>query len=78
MSLTMLSVGQKAKVLNIHANSKLKRHLTELGFTLGRTVEVVQHIFGSNLIIALEGARMAVDQKVAHQIHITLEEVKET
>ena len=78
MSLTMLSVGEKAEVLSINGGSKLKHHLTELGFTMGRSVEVTQRTFGSNLIVALEGTRMALDLKVAHQIQITLEGVKET
>ena len=56
MSLTMLSVGEKSEVLSINGGSKLKHHLTELGFTMGRTVEVTQRTFGSNLIVALEGA----------------------
>ena len=76
MSLAMLSIGERAEVLNIRGGGKLKHYLTELGFTFGRAVVVIQRTVGSSLIVTLEGSRMALDRKVAHQIQITLEGVK--
>lgn len=73
MALTFLGIGEKAKVVGIKGKLKLRHYLTELGFTAGRNVEITQQSIGNNLIVALEGGRIALDRKIAHQINIVLE-----
>jgi len=76
MSLNLLKVGEKAKVVSINAIPKIKQHLTELGFTSGRNIEITQYSFGKNLIVALAGGRMALDSKMAHRIDVILDNKK--
>ncbi len=73
MPLTFLGIGEKGKIVGLTGRPKIKQHLANLGFVFGQRIEIVQRTFGDNIIIALEGGRMALDRKMAHQIDISLE-----
>lgn len=73
MSLNFLSIGEKAKIVGINGRPQLRKHLIEIGFALGRTIEVVQHTFGNNIIVAVGGSRIALDRKMTQRIDISLE-----
>lgn len=73
MPLTFLGIGEKGRIVGLTGRTKMKQYLSELGFVLGKKIEVVQRTFGDNMIVALEGGRMALDRKIAHQIDISLE-----
>lgn len=73
MLLTFLGIGEKGRIIGLTGCTKVKQYLAGLGFVLGNKIEVVQRTFGDNIIIALEGGRMALDRKMAHQIDISLE-----
>ena len=72
MPLTLLNIGEKAHIVGLSCGPKLKKYLMELGFCLGKKIEVIQSSFGDNIIVAIEGARLALDRKMAHQINISL------
>lgn len=74
MPLTLLAIGEKAKVIRLTCQPDMNQYLSELGFILGRTVEMIQHAVGDHLIVGLSGTRIAIDRKLAHNIHITLDE----
>lgn len=74
MPLTFLGIGEKGRIIGLTGRTKIKQYLAGLGFVLGNKIEVVQRTFGDNMIVALEGGRMALDRKMAHQIDISLEE----
>ncbi len=73
MPLTFLGIGEKGRIVGLAGRTKVKQYLAELGFVLGKKIEIVQRTFGGNMIVALEGGRMALDRKMAHQIDISLE-----
>lgn len=73
MPLTFLGIGEKGRIVGLTGRTKMKQYLSELGFVLGKKIEVVQRTFGDNMIVALEGGRMALDRKMAYQIDISLE-----
>ena len=74
MPLTLLGIGEKAKVVRLTGHPDMRQHLSGLGFIFGQTVEMIQRAVGDHLIIGLSGARIAIDRKVAHHIHITFKE----
>ena len=72
MPLTLLGIGEKAKIVKLTGHPNLRQYLTELGFLLGNSVEILQQTFGNNLIIKLENTRMALDRTMALHIHIDM------
>ena len=77
MPLTLLSIGEKAKIAHITGDSELRLFLTGLGFSLGRGIEIVQHTFGNNLIVKIGNSRLALDRRMALHIHIDMLKEKE-
>jgi len=73
MSLTHLETGIPAAISGLSGTTRLRKDLTELGFVSGEKVEVLQYSYGNNIIVALGGFKIAMDRKVAHHVHITLE-----
>ncbi len=73
MSLTLLGTGMPATISGLSGTTRLRKDLTELGFVSGEKVEVLQHSYGNNIIVALGGTKMAMDRKIADHVHITLE-----
>lgn len=74
MPLSMLGLGSKAKVVGLSGKPELNRFLAGLGFIVGNQVNVIQYTFGNNLIVGIGSSRLALDRKMAHCIHILLEE----
>jgi Fe2+ transport system protein FeoA len=77
MSLALLGTGMPATISGLSGTTKLRKYLTELGFVSGEKVEVLQHSYGNNIIVALGGAKMTMGRKIAHHVHITLGKEKE-
>ncbi len=75
MPLTLLSIGEKAKIVKLTGHPNLRQYLTELGFSLGNYVEIIQETFGHNLIIKLENTSIALDRRMA--LHIQIDMIKE-
>jgi Fe2+ transport system protein FeoA len=76
MSLTLLGNRIPAIISGLSGTTRLRKYLTELGFVSGEKVEVLQRSYGNNIIVALGGVKMAMDRKVAHHVHITLDRGK--
>ncbi len=72
MPLTLLSVGEKARIAQITGDSNLRLFLTELGFSLGKGIEIIQHTFGNNIIVKIGNSRLALDRRMAMHIHIEM------
>jgi len=72
MPLTLLGIGEKARIAQIIGNLDMRILLTERGFTLGRAIEVVQQTFGDNLIVKMGNSRLALDRRMAMHIHIDM------
>lgn len=74
LPLSMVGPGQKVKLVEITAGSRLRRRLTELGLTPGVEFQVMQDQ-GGPLLLRVYSSRLAVGRGMAH--HILVEPVTE-
>jgi len=72
MPLTLLAIGEKATISQLTGDLSLRMKLTELGFSLGKGIEIIQETFGNNLIVKLDNNRLALDRRMAFHIHINM------
>ncbi|SES73449.1 FeoA family protein [[Clostridium] polysaccharolyticum] len=67
MPLTMVTVGEEKTIVDYRGKEEVKKHLTNLGFLKGETVQVL----GSNqsgLILLVKGVRIALNKGLATKI----------
>ena len=69
MPLTMVEVGSTNCIQRISGRDAVRQHLAELGFVVGTQVTVLSRI-GGNVILAVKGSRIAIDQTMANRIFI--------
>ncbi|MDI6810159.1 MAG: FeoA family protein [archaeon] len=69
--LTMLLLGERAKIVALGAGSGRQRHFRTMGLMEGKIVEIIaaQPARGS-LVIDVEGTRIAIGRGMARQILI--------
>ena len=67
MPLTFATRGQKYNVVKINGKDEQRRHLNNLGFVEGRTIEVSNEVAG-NLIVGVKDSRIAVSKEMAMRI----------
>lgn len=65
--LTMADIGSENIVKKIGGNEDVKRHLENLGFTVGGTVTVVNALAGS-VIVNVKESRVAIGKDMAMKI----------
>jgi len=65
--LTFYEIGKSSSIKKINGNSKVKRHLGELGFVVGSPVKIVSVLYG-NLIIQVKDSRIALNRDTANKI----------
>ena len=67
-----LSIADKEKehtILKISGNAEVKKHLEDLGFTVGATVIPVSAL-GENVIVSIKGSRVALGADMARKIMV--------
>lgn len=69
MPLPYAQVGETRRIVSLHADEELKRHLMDLGFVIGERVQVVGTT-KEGLILSLKGVRLALNRGLAHQINV--------
>ena len=69
MPLAMAQVGDVNIIKRISGRDEVRQHLAELGFVVGEEVQIVSEI-GGNLILAIKGARIALDKTMAMRIMV--------
>ena len=67
MSLAMLEVGEVRKISEFRGKSEMKKHLQDLGFMRGESVQVLGEN-PSGLILLIKGARVALNRGLASMI----------
>ena len=72
MMLTMLNMGEEARVQRVGGKEEIKHFLYSLGFIPGETVSVVTKING-NLIVHVKDARLALDEGMCNKIMVSQE-----
>ena len=69
MPLAMAQVGDENIIKRISGRDEVRQHLAELGFVVGEEVQIVSEM-GGNLILAIKGARIALDKTMAMRIMV--------
>jgi ferrous iron transport protein A len=67
MPLTMVRIGQTARVCAIRGRDEVRRLLGSLGFVEDAEVSVVCELNG-NLIVSVKGTRLAISKAMASRI----------
>ena len=69
MPLSMMNMGEKARVASIHGSDSVKRRLGSLGFVPGAIVSVVQ-VMGGSMILGLQDSRIAINDDLARRVMV--------
>ena len=69
MPLALAQVGDVNIIKRISGRDEVRQHLAELGFVVGEEVQIVSEM-GGNLILAIKGARIALDKTMAMRIMV--------
>ncbi len=70
MSVRDLPVGRPAALADLRVPPAQRARLAELGLRPGEQVEVVQRAVGGARILAVHGARIALDAHTAARLHV--------
>lgn len=70
LPLSMVSPGEKVRLVAIHGGQRLHQRLADLGLNLGMTLEVVQAGMIGPLFLAVNGSPLALGRGMAHKIMV--------
>lgn len=69
MPLVLANIGEVRIVRHIGGSPETKRHLEDLGFTVGGEVSIVSSL-GGNVIVKVKESRVAVSDELARKIMV--------
>ncbi|MBQ7161706.1 MAG: ferrous iron transport protein A [Clostridia bacterium] len=69
MPLGLSDAGEENIILKIGGSPDVKKHLEDLGFTVGSTVTVVNRL-GGNVIVKVKESRIAISDEMARKIMV--------
>ena len=69
MPLVLAEVGEENIIRKVGGNPEMKKHLEDLGFVSGGTVQIVSEING-NLIVSVKESRIAISREMAEKIMV--------
>ena len=69
MPLVLANIGEARIVRHIGGRPETKRHLEDLGFTVGGEVSIVSSL-GGNVIVKVKESRVAVSDELARKIMV--------
>ena len=69
MPLVLANIGEPRIVRRIGGSPETKRHLEDLGFTVGGEVSIVSSL-GGNVIVKVKESRVAVSDELARKIMV--------
>lgn len=67
--LVVATPGEEVVIKKIGGSEEVKRHLANLGFTVGGTVTVINSLAG-NLILKVKESRVALNEDMARRIMV--------
>ena len=67
--LTYAAPGEENVIRRIGGNQEVKRHLENLGFTVGGAVTLISSL-GGNVIVKVKESRIALDEAMAMKVMI--------
>lgn len=69
MPLNLANAGETQIIKKIGGNPEVRKHLENLGFTVGGEISIVSTL-GGNLIVKVKESRVAVSDELARKIMI--------
>lgn len=69
MPLLLAEAGEEAVIKRVGGSPQVKKHLEDMGFTVGGAVTVMNAVSG-DLIVQIKGARVAIGKEMAAKIMI--------
>ncbi len=69
MPLILADTGEEAIIKKVGGNPEMKKHLEDMGFTVGGAVTVMNTI-GGNLIVKVKESRVAISKEMAAKIMV--------
>ena len=69
MPLVMADAGEENIIRRVGGSPEMKKHLEDMGFTVGGAVTVMNTI-GGNLIVKVKESRVAISREMAAKIMI--------
>ena len=69
MPLVMADAGEENIIRRVGGSTEMKKHLEDLGFTVGGAVTVMNTI-GGNLIVKIKESRVAISKEMAAKIMV--------
>ncbi len=69
MPLNFANIGETQIIKKIGGNPEVKKHLENLGFTIGGEISIVSSL-GGNLIVKVKESRVAVSVELARKIMV--------
>ena len=69
MPLLLSNDGEINTIRRIGGSQEVKRHLENLGFVVGGSVQIISRM-GGNVIVNVKETRVAIDEKLAGKIMV--------
>ena len=69
MPLLFADDGEEHVIRSVGGTQEIKRHLQDLGFTVGGVVRIVSRM-GGNVIVHVKESRIAIDERMAQKIMV--------
>ena len=69
MPLVMADAGEENIIRRVGGSPEMKKHLEDMGFTVGGVVTVMNAI-GGNLIVKVKESRLAISKEMAARIMV--------
>lgn len=69
MPLNLANAGETQIIRKIGGNPEVKKHLENLGFTVGGEISILSAL-GGNLIVKVKESRVAVSDELARKIMV--------
>ncbi len=69
MPLVMADAGEESIIRRVGGSPEMKKHLEDMGFTVGGAVTVMNTI-GGNLIVKIKESRVAISKEMAAKIMV--------
>ena len=69
MPLTLADAGEETVIKRVGGSPEMKKHLEDMGFTVGGNITVMNTI-GGNLIVKIKESRVAISREMASKIMV--------
>ena len=69
LPLNLAQPGEENTIVKLGGSPEIKRHLEDLGFTVGGTVRLIS-VLNGNVIVGVKESRVAIDSELARRIMV--------